>query len=200
MARNTNFRIVIDDMGMCCRYGYLALEDLKAAKTPAGRIMPNLIEQRFGFCRRTACETIRKYRQGFIQCEGQKRCILVKAGLKDEPPPTHTEKTQTWMNLVGQTMPMQRMKEGWPMEPNGEVIDGKVISVSKQDWLWLGVHLDRRTLDIKLGDVLYHSPAIWGTVVDIDGPVYHILLPGNLHGQRNKRIDAAAETTSVNFR
>lgn len=189
------FRILCDDAGWCCQAGYLTLEDIKAGPTPQRRLTGAKLMYQWGMPRSTASEIVRRFRQGFIQCENNNRCILVKSGLKDVPVPSLSGSSKAFFDLMGQAIPVYRTTE-WPIEPINPKLEGKIVSQSKAPWLWMGVHIDTHSTDIKLGDVLYFTPAIWGTVIDINGPIYSILLPGKLHGMRNKAVVDSAQATS----
>lgn len=177
-----------EGMGLCCVHGYLALLDLRMGTKPEGRLLPSHLTHPTGLSYNACYKTVANWRSGKIKCQGMKDCVLVKAGIKKEQLPSYSPEYLGFLALQGKSFLVDRVKT--ILEPIGpEPIRGRIVQRSQTDWLWVGVALEYEPATVKLGDQLRLSPDLWGTVTHIDGNIYYLLLPGDKHGQRNKRME-----------
>lgn len=185
--------LVCDDtpegMGLCCVAGYLALLDIRMKAKPEGRLTSGILANETGFSRQKCGQAIKNWREGKTKCQGLKTCLMLKTGLKEEALPTFSKERAAFLALRGKSFLVHRVDT--ILKPKGpEPIRGRIISQSRDDWLWIGVHLEYSPITVKLGDQLLLDEAedLWGTVTCIDGPIHYLLLHGTLHGQRNHRL------------
>lgn len=192
--------IVCDDtpagMGLCCVNGFLCLEDIRCKATSIGYLTPAVLSRKTNLQANSSWNTLNRWRQGHIKCVNLKTCVLVKTGLKNEPLPQFSPEHVKFLKLKGQSFDVWRVKTS--IERIGpEPIRGRVVYQSREsDWLWIGIALEYSPITVKLGDQLEVSPEMWGTVVLIDGPLFYLLLPGDKHGVRVKRLEMGGTTPS----
>lgn len=191
MAERGTFKKLVERGGWCCRFGLLAIEDLKAAKTADGRLMPSFFVRRFGFAPESGGEILAKWREDYYRCEKHPQCLLVKAGIRREDLPTLSDSRRDFLALKGQHY--NCYKAAQPPIRTGEPIKGTIISQSQVDWLWVVIGMERVDPSVCLGDQVWLDNVMYGTVIDIDGPNLTLLLPGPWHKQRNRKMHTSAK-------
>lgn len=173
--------------GMCCVNGFLTIEDIRMKAKPEGRLTPTHLHRITGHVTGACNNTLIKWRAGKIKCEKAYGCVLVKTGLKPEDIPQWSPEHLAFLKLHGTSVLVDKVRT--ILEPRApEQIRGRIIAQSQTDWLWIGISLDYVPNDLYLGDQLQVAPNLWGTVTSIDGPIVYLLLPGDKHKLKNKRL------------
>lgn len=188
MAEKTTFRSVCEDMGVCCPHGYLAIEDIKA-RGRSQVLTGGMIGSKFGFDPDSGTAILRRWKRGDYTCEKMRNCIMDKAGLVSDDIPALSPDEKAFRALKGPVHQVYLTKR----EPErvGEPIRGIVVSQSQYPWFCFTLSLppDAPQLPlIRLGDALWVDNVVWGTVVDIDGPLITLLVNGEKHRCRNNQL------------
>lgn len=189
-----------EGMGLCCPFGFLMIEDIKCKGTPEGRLTPRRLCAKTGFTYLSAFASLKRFREGKIRCEkkeaGAQHCIALKVEWKDQAIPGLDPKLLAWIKLPGSVYNVEMTQPIKPVSRSPQPIKARVIGVSQSQWLWLNLVLEYSPSTVKLGDTLILSPDLHGTVINIDGPCFTVLLPGDKHGQRNKYQGVVGEQGS----
>lgn len=179
------FKTLVFRGGWCCEYGCLAVEDARARLRAEGRLTPLWFKQKFGYTDSGGRQIIRKFQRGEYKCEKSPECMFVKAGIRAEDLPSLSESLKAFLALKGQHFGVYKTQA---LQRIGDPIKGTIVGQSHVDWLWICIAVERVDTTIFLGDQLWLDNAMYGTVIDIDGPNLTLLLPGHHHKQRHRKV------------